>query len=566
MTQDHEVTTFDRLIARAADGSISRRELVKRAGALGLGAPLVAALLNAAESGPARAQEGGEVTLSFDAGATGGGGGKPTEDILAYCRLINGGTQFELDRMVDIRLVTLSADLQSYVGELAESWTLDGTNVTFKLRPNATWHDGEPLTASDVVFTINLLATPATKSRWGVTFRSVKGYQELQDGTATTMSGVSAPDDLTVVLELTEPDSGLLPGFMFISILPEHIFQGVDLSKVCEHPNWTQNRIGAGPFKLVRLLPNERIEMEAFDNYVLGRPKIDKLNLLFFQSVETSLAAFQQGTNLVAPMTVLNLDLVESLDFAEIVTTPAGTGAIWVNTAHPDWSDKRVRQAMSYAIDRKAICESLFRGYADPVSSEIPYLPWTQPADLNPYDYDPDRAKALLQEAGWKGDTTYTLWYYYPDRLTATVMEAVQQYLDAVGIRVELRLDDGSGVRQREFDEGTWHLIYGSYGAQPAPSNLSVIFGCQAQSTWTFCNPEFDAAMEAALRTYDQDEQAQYYQKAIKILNEELPWIWLFDRKNLIAVNKKLNTGDPPAFGPGHILYANNAHLWTVEE
>ena len=563
MSQDQSITTLDRLVAGAVDGSLSRRELVKRAAALGLGTPMIAALSHLSAGGSAQAQ--GEVTLSFDAGCTGGGGGKPTEDILAYCRIINGGSQFELDRMVDIRLVTLSADLQSYVGELAESWDIAGTTATFKLRPNATWHDGEPLTARDVVFTINLLATPASKSRWGVTFRSVKGYQELQDGTATSLAGVTAPDDTTVVIDLTQPDSGLLPGFMFISIIPEHIFKDADLSKVCEHPNWTQNRVGAGPFKMVRLLPNERIEMEAFDNYVLGRPKIDKLNLLFFQSFETSLAAFQQQTSYAAPMTVLNLDLVQSLDFADIITTPAGVGAIWINTAQPDWSDKRARQALSYAIDRKTICESLFRGYADPVSTEIPYLAWTQPPDLNPYDYDPDKAKALLQEAGWKGDKTYTLWYYYPDQLTATVMEAVQQYLAEVGIKVELRFDDGSGARQKEFDEGAWMLIYGSYGAQPAPSNLSVIWGCQARKTWTYCNPEFDAAMEAALRTYNQDEQAQYYQKAIKILNEELPWVWLFNRKNLIAVNKKLHTGDPPSFGPGHILYANNAHLWTVE-
>ncbi|HKG25214.1 MAG TPA: ABC transporter substrate-binding protein, partial [Thermomicrobiales bacterium] len=199
----------------------------------------------------------------------------------------------------------------------------------------------------------------------------------------------------------------------------------------------------------------------------------------------------------------------------------------------------------------------------DPVATEVPYLTWTQAPDLNPYAYDPDKAKSLLQEAGWKGDTTYPLWYYYPDQLTASVMEAIQQYLGAVGIKVELRFDDGSGARQKEMDEGTWTLTYGSFGAQPAPANLSVIWGCQARQTWTYCNADFDAAMESALRTYDQEEQAKYYQTAIKILNEEVPWVWLFDRKNLLAVNKKLNTNGP-AFGPGHILYANHAQDWTV--
>jgi peptide/nickel transport system substrate-binding protein len=559
----HEANTFDRLIAGAVDGSISRRDLVKRAGALGLSAPLIAGLVGLATHGTTSAQ--GAVTLSFDAGSTGGGGGKPTDNLLTYCRIIDGGSQFELDRMVDIRLVTLSADLQSYVGELADSWDITGNTVTFKLKPNATWHDGQPLTAADVVFTINLLVNPASKSRWGVSFQSVTGYKDVTGGTTTELAGVKAPDDLTVTLSLDQPDSGLLPGFMFISIIPQHIFKDVDLTKVCEAPNWTKGRIGAGPFKMVNLLPSERIELEAFDDYVLGRPKIDKLNLLFFQSFETSLAAFQQQTSSIAPMTVLNLDLVQSFDFADITTTPAGVGAIWINTKNPDFADKRVRQAISYAIDRKTITDNLFRGYADPVSTEVPYLEWTQAADLNPYAYDADKAKSLLQEAGWKGDTTYTLWYYYPDQLTASVMEAIQQYLAAVGIKVELRFDDGSGARDKEMKDGTWTLTYGSFGAQPAPANLSIIWGCQAEATWTYCNADFDAAMEAALRTYDQDEQATHYQAAIKILNDELPWVWLFNRKNLIAVNKKLNTNGP-AFGPGHILYANHAQDWTVTE
>jgi peptide/nickel transport system substrate-binding protein len=353
---------------------------------------------------------------------------------------------------------------------------------------------------------------------------------------------------------------------MFISVLPKHIFEGTDLTKIAEHPNWTQNRVGAGPFKFIRLVEGERIEMEAFDGYILGRPMIDKLNLLFFQSFETSLAAFQQGTNFAAPMTVLNLELVQGTEGAEVVTTPAGVGAIWINTKHEELTDVRVRQAISYAIDRKTICDNLFQGYADPVSSEVPYLTWAQSPDLNPYDYDPEKAKALLTEAGFTGDETYKLWYYYPDQLTASVMEACQQYLDAVGIKVTLQFDDASGARQKEFDEGTWHLIYGSYGAQPNPAALSVLFGAGAMERYSYSSVAFDEAMEAALRTYDQEEQAQHYQTAIKILNEDLPWVWLFDRKNLIAVNTKLSTGDATAWGPGSVLYANNAHLWTVTE
>jgi peptide/nickel transport system substrate-binding protein len=109
-------------------------------------------------------------------------------------------------------------------------------------------------------------------------------------------------------------------------------------------------------------------------------------------------------------------------------------------------------------------------------------------------------------------------------------------------------------------------MTYGSYGAQPAPANLTIIFGSQAQEKWSYSNPEFDKAMESALGVYSQEEQAPFYQQAIKILNEDCPWVWLFDRKNLIAVNSgHLVTGDKPVWGAGSIRYENYAWEWNVK-
>lgn len=556
----------DTLLNAAAAGSLSRRDLVRRAGLLGLGAPMIASLLQASSLGQVAAQS--EMTLSFDAAATGGGGGKPNSARPTYCYIVNGGSQFEINRMVDATLITLSADLQEFVGDLAESWEIEDTTATFKLHPNAKWHDGTPLTSKDVAFTLNVLTDPATTSRWGGAFKSIKGYEEAQTATGpTSLTGVSTPDDQTLVLELTEPDSGLLSGFMYVCILPEHILGEVDRATIADEPFWTEGRIGAGPYKWVQLVEGERVELEAYEEYHLGAPQIKKLNLLFFSSFETSLAAFQQGASLVAPMTANDVELVEGIEGAEILTTPAGVGALFINVSQPEFEDVRVRQAMSYAIDRATITETLFQGYADPVSTEVPYLAWVQPEDANPYDYDPDMAKSLLEEAGWDSSKSFVLWYYYPDQVTAAVMEAMQQYLAAVGVTVELRFDDGSGVRTQEFDEGTWYLTYGSFGAQPSPANLSVIWGPQGEKTYHYHSEVFNSEMEAALRTYVQDEQAEHYKVAIKTLNEDSPWIWLFDRKNLIAVNSlKLDTGDVPAWGPGNVLYLNHAYDWTVTE
>lgn len=561
----NQALRLDTLIHHAASGQLSRRDVIKGATALGLGASMTTALLGASVTG-ASAQD--EITLSFDAGATGGGGGKPDAALNTYSYVLNGGTQFEYSRMVDARLVTLSADLQDYVGDLAASWEISDTTATFNLHPNAMWHDGTPVTSRDVAFTLNVLTDPATTSRWGGNFASIVGYDEAQSAeTPTSLTGISTPDDHTVVLELSQVDSGLLAGFYNVNIMPEHLLGDADRATITELPFWSTERVGAGPFRLVQLVEGERIELEAFADYHLGAPQIQKLNLLFFSSAETSLAAFQAGESMAAAMTPNDVELVEGIEGAEIVTTPAGVAAIWINTKNPAFEDKRVRQAIAYAIDKQTISETLFQGYATAVSTEIPYIEWAQPEDANPYDYSPETATELLAEAGWDDSQTHVLWYYYPDQVTASVMEAIQQYLGAVGITIELRFDDGSGVRTQEMEEGTWQLIYGSFGTQPAPSNLSVIWGPAGEDVYSYTSDAFNAEMEAALRTNDRDEQAVHYQAAIKILNEDAPWVWLFDRQNLIAVNTgKLTTGTEPAWGPGHIMYHNHAWDWTLAE
>ena len=259
--------------------------------------------------------------------------------------------------------------------------------------------------------------------------------------TPTSLAGVTAPDDYTVQIELAQPDSGMLAGFFFINILPEHILGAADRATITELPYWTTNeRVGAGPFKFQQLVEGERVELTAHTEYHHGAPVIQNLNLLFFASAETSLAALQEGSNLAAPMSVNDLELVGGTEGAEVIGFPAGVGVIFYNVRQPELADKRVRQAMAYAIDKNTIAETLFQGYATAVSTEIPYVEWAQPDDANPYDYDPEMAKQLLADAGWTGERTLGFWYYYTDPVTANVMEAMQQYLSAVGIEVETQV------------------------------------------------------------------------------------------------------------------------------
>ena len=508
----------------------------------------------------------GETTvLSFDAATTGGGGGQANAPLTAYCWVINGGSMFEVFRMVDSRLIAWNAEMTDYVGEIAESWEAEDTTITFNLRENALWHDGTPVTANDILFTFNVVANPDAGSRWAPTFSFVEGFDALQNGEADTMSGLTAPDDYTVVMELTQADSGILPGLPQLGIMPEHILGDVPPAEICENSYWVEDRVSSGPYVWSELVEGQRIELEAFDDYFLGAPEIDEVNLLLFDNYETSLAAFEQQSSLGAPLTADSLDYAESLDFAQIEQMSTGVLGIFLNTDMEAFSDPLVRQAMAYAIDQEAIAETLFAGVAaEPTSQTMPWLDWTDSPELTEYGYDPEMAQSLLDEAGWDSSEEHVLWYYYPDQVSTSVVEAIQQYWTAVGINVSIRLDEG-GARQAAIDDGTWALTYGAWGINP-PVAMNSIWSCAAGGVGYPCIEEYDELLAQARSTFDEEEQRELYRQAIALQNEVLPTVFLWNRFNLLVVNEQLNTGENGAWAAGSLMYHNYAEDWTLED
>ena len=595
----------------AQHGTLSRRELIRRGLALGLGIPTIGYLLaacgggssspttalteastagtsatagtaasaatpgsggsaSASPSAVASAAAGSSTgSLSFDTATTGGGGGQANTALAGYCYAQTGGSMFEVRRCVDSRLFAWKPDLSDYIPELAEKWDIDQDKmtITFHLHQNAKWHDGKPVTSNDVLYTMNMLANPALGSRYAQAFTNVKGYSDVKDGGATTISGITAPDANTVVIQLEKLDAALLVQIPDMDILPKHVMGSTAPAQVCQSQFWIDDsqRIGAGPYKWSQRVDDQRIELEAFSDYFLGAPKIAKVNLLLFSSYETSLAAFAQQSNYASPLTVDNLDYAKGLDFGEVSTQSSGVLILEVNTyskVEPLLGDKRVRQAISYAIDRKTIAEQLYKNVsAVPTYWTTPWLDWTKSPDLETYDYDVDKAKSLMKDAGWSSDHEFTMWYYYTDQVTASVVEAIAQYLSAIGIKAKPRLDSGGAMAASEKD-GSWDFVYGAWGLQPA-LNMSQAWNCD--TTLKYCNSDFENTMAQARATLDQTKQHDLLKQAIKILNDDLPSIWLFNRQNIVVANKKLDTAGHQAWATGSLMYHNYIEQWTAK-
>jgi peptide/nickel transport system substrate-binding protein len=414
---------------------------------------------------------------------------------------------------------------------------------------------------------MNMITNPALASRYAQAFTNVKGYSDVKDGGATSVSGITAPDANTVVIQLEQLDAGLLVQIPDLDILPKHVIGSTAPAQVCQSQFWIDDsqRIGAGPYKWSQRVDDQRIELEAFSDYFLGAPKIAKVNLLLFSSYETSLAAFAQQSNYASPLTVDNLDYAKGLEYGDVSTQSSGVLILEVNAYSKDvplLSDKRVRQAISFAIDRKTIAEQLYKNVsAVPTYWTTPWLEWSKSPDLETYDFNVDKAKSLMKDAGWSSDKELTLWYYYTDQVTASVVEAIAQYLSAIGINAKPRLDSGGAMAAAQ-KAGTWEIVYGAWGLSPA-LNMSQPWNCD--TTLKYCNTDFEKLMTEARSTLDQTKQQDLLKQAVKILNDDLPSIWLFNRQNIVVQNKKLDTAGHQAWATGSLMYHNYIEQWTVK-
>ena len=279
---------------------------------------------------------------------------------------------------------------------LAESWDIsdDGLKVTVKLRSNARFHDGKPITSEDVKFSIE-------------TYQQHHPFKPMY----APVKSIDTPDPLTAVFNLSNPHPAILLAFssQLGVVIPKHVYGNTD--NIRQHPQNSQDVVGSGPFKLKEFKPGEYIIMERNEDYFLeGKPYIDRIVYKKIAENTSRVIALEKGD---VDLTAFESDapVLDRLKKNEHLTlTPDGYSAIgpleWLafNTKRKPFDDKRVRQAIAYAIDKEFILKVLYGGYAQRSLGPIHPGSVFAPKDVNPYDYDVEKAKALLDEAGYKPD------------------------------------------------------------------------------------------------------------------------------------------------------------------
>lgn len=449
-----------------------------------------------------------------------------------------------------------------------DSWEMsdDATTATLVVADGVEWSDGTPMSADDIAMSLQLYLDLNISNR-AIRIGGVLGQQEFADGETDSIEGITVVDDLTVTVELENPDAAWLPNIAAqaedLPVLPHHVLGDVPHEEILDHEYFRTYPVSSGPYLLERFVDGQFAEMVKNENWSLGEPGFDRV---FFRIVSTDVMAAQLETGeiqVMFPVDPADVDRISQIDGITVASEQGIAPELWSIMFDDDELDVRVRQAMLFAIDREAICQEAMSGYCStPITNIRQIAPeWAIPTvdeypDLIEYTYDPDRARELLAEAeadgAWDPDTEL-IFNHRPGRsYVDTAIAIAQGQMAEVGINWTIINTDTGGLIDniREQPVGTIDGFWVS-GADFTvdPSAVQVYTSCENARTGanliSYCRPELDALWEAGRQTADQEERAEIYHEAFRFLNQDPPEIYLYIVDSIIAYDSRIQGIEP---------------------
>lgn len=442
---------------------------------------------------------------------------------------------------------------------LAESFEAsdDATEYTIHLRDNAVWSDGTPVTAADIEMSYRLHGNADVASINAGNYKGIKGMEAYTNGEADSVEGLQIIDDKTFKFVLEEPNAAFINTLDYF-VLPSHILGDVPPAELETNPYFNAPTVGVGPYTFVAYEPDQYIEYVANPDFFLGEPKIERL-IFRIGAQDVLLAQLQKDELDFVLVPPAEVERVQSMENVTFVSVPgSGAQVMHFNLQKPYLQDKKFRQAVAYAIPRTDIVEPLYFGQGTVVNSPNS-VSWAIPDDLNPYAYDPEKAKALLEEIGW--DNSQTLVLRYPTGNKPREMSAplIQTALKEIGVDVELQISDFATLLT-DVKEGNYDLSLLGWTGASDPDLLATILYDSSNTPpagWNimhYQNERIDELVVEGRRIADQAEREAIYQEMYRILNDELPVVFLWSENTLYAHNNRLIGFQPNQFASWAIL------------
>jgi peptide/nickel transport system substrate-binding protein len=457
------------------------------------------------------------------------------------------------------------ADNNKPVPDLIEKMEIsaDGLVYTIALKKNVKFHNGRTLNADDVIWSYNRIISPATASSSAALIRTIKGAADVEAGKIDQIPGLRKIDDLT--LEITLEAAVDLPYSLFpngTSILPREEVEAKGNA-------FGSDPVGLGPFKFVKWVKGSEVILEKNpDFYEKGKPYLDKVVYKIMgegAARDIAFRAKELDATIVgaAQYPVYKADPQISKHMVEVAEMY--TRMIGFNPEYKPFSNKLVRQAINHAINAPLIIQKIAKEKAYPA---VGFLPTTSPA-FDPmakgYEYNPEKAMALMKEAGYEKGFTFECVTTTNEAYGAPIVEAIMPFLKKINITVVPQLMEGAALADRAR-KGEFQALIWSNTSGPDPLQILRRFDSRnprtAQNYWLYNNPEFDKLLDAAAAERDEKKRIALLMKADGLLRDDAP-MWFFNyNKAIIAYQPWVHGIKPVAT---EMMYQDLASIWIEE-
>jgi peptide/nickel transport system substrate-binding protein len=431
------------------------------------------------------------------------------------------------------------------VPELAESWTaLDPMTYEFKLRQGVTFHDGSPMTAEDVKFTFDRLVQEG----------AMEGQTSPRKSLLGPLKEVRIVDDRTVQMILSEPWP-ILPAMLpFQEVVSKAHVEKVGANGMADQVN------GTGPFRLVDWRKGDSVIMERYDGYYGGAADIPPAGQACVERV--IFKVIPENASRVAALLAGDVHIIDALPTHSInqvdnnpgthVMSVRGTRSSYIalNNQKPPFDDVRVRHAVAHALDRQLIVDRILAGNATLIDGILSPDAFGKNTELPAYAVDPEKAKALLAEAGYPEGIDVTL---DAEGALKDTAEAIASLLTKAGIRTKVVVGESSQLVARYRTKGEpidgqmWLTSWGNGSLDPADIFVPTHRSADRGNASGYANTELDALLDAANTELDQAKRAGLYHQAEAMVNRDLPMVYLWVAKELYGVSDKVTGWQPSA-------------------
>jgi len=555
-------------IAPAAVTTAATKASTASTGASSAPAAVGATAAGAAPSAAAGGPTGGQVSIYW------------TKPSTIHPLFSTAGVEQGVERQIFGALMRMN-DKLSPVPDLAEKVeaSADAKVWTFTLKKGLTFSDGKPLTAKDVVFTFERAIDKRSGSYWSSRLSIIDGAADYAVQKADAIKGLETPDEYTIKMTLTAADAvwtQTISDFAGLCILPSHILKDTPPDQMAKAGFAFAPTPSAGAFVYSDWKADQYLEIKRNDSYTGGtKAKLDKIFCKVLTQQDVGIAQLEKGEIDLMVVPVTEADRLRKNANLTVTSTPApSVSFLALNLDRPYFKDKRVRQAMMYALDREAMAKEILKGEATVVNSTIIGPEWMgTPEGLVGYGYDVNKAKQLLKEANWDASQKVALMYTPGDKINDALVPIMQQLFKDAGIALDLFTVDTPEYNRRAVvgataqAAGDFDIALVGGGVFRQDPNVSakyfetVSFTPAGANYGHYSNPQVDDLFKQGRAITDTTRRKQIYTTLAKILNDDVPWIYLWSPNSIHAFNKRLVGFKPPSYAT-HLVW--NAEEWSV--